>query len=367
MEPVAVAGRRRRPAGPGVLGEPPLDVVPEVLLAPQHPGERLPDHLPLRASERGREHVAVELVGLGAAPLDELVEARPNGSAGRGARSSSRSRTVALSRRAAASSTMPAAAFVPVRAGFTAAASPATTRSMPSLRRRRRSAAPNSRSALVSFSVNSSRCSPSAEQPASPSCSCSARHGPRALRHLAQRRASAPVAPRPGVAEPQRRQQAQGAPSGPRLCTVTRSSTSSGAGLGVLDDHVEVAVVGEDAGVEQLVLELAPAARAVRRDQVVVRELALRVLVEHPHVRVRRRAVEVEVVLLDVLAVVALGVGQAEEPLLEDRVRAVPHRERQAQPLSSSLMPGDAVLAPPVGARARLVVREGRQASPPAL
>jgi hypothetical protein len=34
--------------------------------------------------------------------------------------------------------------------------------------------------------------------------------------------------------------------------------------------------------------------------------------------------VEVEVVLLDVLAVVALRVGEAEEPLLEDRVGVVP-------------------------------------------
>ena len=57
----------------------------------------------------------------------------------------------------------------------------------------------------------------------------------------------------------------------------------------------------------------------------------LRVLVEVLHVRVRRRAVEVEVVLLDVLAVIPLAVGQAEQPLLEDRILPVPQRQGEAQ------------------------------------
>ena len=48
-----------------------------------------------------------------------------------------------------------------------------------------------------------------------------------------------------------------GAGSGPRLCAVTRISRSVGAGLGVLDLDVEVAVVVEHAGVEQFVLHLA--------------------------------------------------------------------------------------------------------------
>ena len=71
-----------------------------------------------------------------------------------------------------------------------------------------------------------------------------------------------------------------------------------------------------------------------------------------------RRAVEVEVVLLDVLAVVALAVGQAEEPLLEDRVLAVPQGQGEAEPLLVVGDAGDAVLAPAIGARAGLVVGE---------
>ena len=72
----------------------------------------------------------------------------------------------------------------------------------------------------------------------------------------------------------------------------------------------------------------------------------------------RRRAVEVEVVLLHVLAVVALAVGEAEEPLLEDRILAVPQGQREAEVLLVIGDAGDAVLAPAVGARAGLIVGE---------
>ena len=71
-----------------------------------------------------------------------------------------------------------------------------------------------------------------------------------------------------------------------------------------------------------------------------------------------RRGVEVVIELLDVLAVIALAVGQAEQPLLQDRVSAVPQGQREAQPLAAVADAGDAVLAPAVGARARLIVRE---------
>jgi hypothetical protein len=71
-----------------------------------------------------------------------------------------------------------------------------------------------------------------------------------------------------------------------------------------------------------------------------------------------RRAVEVEVVLLDVLAVVALAVGEPEQPLLEDRVAPVPEREREAQALLVVADATESVFAPAVGAGSRLFVRE---------
>ena len=97
---------------------------------------------------------------------------------------------------------------------------------------------------------------------------------------------------------------------------------------------------------------------AIARDEVVVREGPLRVLVQHPHVGMGRRRVEVEVVLLDVLAVVALGPGQAEEALLQDRVLPVPQRQREADLLLAIADAGDAVLVPAIGARSGMVVRE---------
>src|SRR4029453_2104582 len=63
-------------------------------------------------------------------------------------------------------------------------------------------------------------------------------------------------------------------------------------------------------------------------------------------------------VLLHVLAVVALGVGEAVHPLLEDRVDAVPQGQPEAQALVVVAEPGDAVLAPLVGPGAGLVVAE---------
>src|SRR5277367_3881875 len=98
----------------------------------------------------------------------------------------------------------------------------------------------------------------------------------------------------------------------------------------IFNKNVEVAVVVEDAGVEQLVFLFVARALAVGLDEVVVRIGAMRVLVEVLHVGVRGSAVEVEVVLLYVLAMITFAVGQAEKPLLEDRILAVPQRNREA-------------------------------------
>ena len=96
--------------------------------------------------------------------------------------------------------------------------------------------------------------------------------------------------------------------SGPRLSTVTRIRMSSGAALAYSTVDVEVAVVVEHAGVERARYSGSSLPRRrFSSTSARVRERRLRVLVEHPHVGVRRRAVEVVVELLDVLAVVALA------------------------------------------------------------
>jgi len=55
--------------------------------------------------------------------------------------------------------------------------------------------------------------------------------------------------------------------------------------------------------------------------------------------------------------VVSLGVGQAEETLLEDRVTAVPQGHGEAEPLLVVGEPGDSILAEAVGEGAGLIVR----------
>src|SRR4051812_32234040 len=55
---------------------------------------------------------------------------------------------------------------------------------------------------------------------------------------------------------------------------------------------------------------------------------------------------------------VAFRVRQTECALLEDRVRAVPQRNREAQPLLLVRDAAQPILAPAIGARPRLVVAE---------
>ncbi len=175
---------------------------------------------------------------------------------------------------------------------------------------------------------------------------------------LAEDRFGALVPPRPGVPEPERRQDVDSRRL--RTAVVDRHANQDvvRSRLGVFEEDVEVPVILEDPRVEQLVLELFPRPPPVRLEEIPVGELALRILVEVLHVRVGRRRVEVEVVLLDVLSVVPLAVGEPEHALLQDRVPLVPQREGETETLLVVGEPAEAVLAPPVGPGTGLVVRE---------
>ncbi len=91
-----------------------------------------------------------------------------------------------------------------------------------------------------------------------------------------------------------------------------------------------------------------------------VGELLVRVPVEPLHPAVRRRAVDGPPVLLGVLAVVALAVGQPEQPLLEDRVLAVPQRDPEVDEAVPVADPAEPVLTPAVGPGVGLIERERR-------
>ena len=165
-------------------------------------------------------------------------------------------------------------------------------------------------------------------------------------------------APGPGVAEPQRGQEVERGGLGAAVDGGHPHQDVFRRGLGVLDDHVEVPVLVEQAGLDQLVLELAAVPASVLLEEPAVGELGLRVLVDVPHVAVARGVVDVEVVLLAVLPVVSLVAGQAEQPLLQDRIAAVPHGEGQADEAVAVGKPGDAILTPAVDPGASLVVVE---------
>src|SRR3954447_9018611 len=113
-----------------------------------------------------------------------------------------------------------------------------------------------------------------------------------------------------------------------------------------------VAVVVEGPGVEKLVFRFELAAASVLREEIRVRELALRIVVAPAVPRMARQRVEVPPVLLRVLAVIALIAGKPEEPLLQHRFPPIPEGERETeQPLDVGEA-GEPVLAPAVRARA---------------
>src|SRR2546426_11384084 len=134
--------------------------------------------------------------------------------------------------------------------------------------------------------------------------------------------------------------------------------------LRVLGDDVEVAIFLEDPGVHELELGISAAAPLILLDEPRVRKLALGILVEALHIGVGRRGVEVEVIVLDVLAMVPLRAGEAENPLLENRVLLVPEREREAEPLVIVRDPEETDLSPAIGAGPRVVLWEVIPGSP---
>jgi hypothetical protein len=56
----------------------------------------------------------------------------------------------------------------------------------------------------------------------------------------------------------------------------------------------------------------------------------LRVFIEEFHIRMSGSAVEIEIVLLDILTVVSFAVGQPKDPFLEDGIFFVPERQCKA-------------------------------------
>src|SRR5262245_7374971 len=94
----------------------------------------------------------------------------------------------------------------------------------------------------------------------------------------------------------------------------------------VLDENVKVPIAVKHSGVQQLVFKPAPSPPLVLLDEVKIREFRLWVLVQILHVGMRRRVIEIEVVLLDVFTVIAFRRHKPEGTLLQDWIPSVPKR-----------------------------------------
>ena len=164
--------------------------------------------------------------------------------------------------------------------------------------------------------------------------------------------------PAPGVAEPDLGQHMNRRLLGAAIGDGHPQQDVVGVRLGIFDVDIEIAVGVEDAGIDDLEFGLPPVAPRVLLHQQVVGKRRLRIFVEHAGVAVGRHRVEIVVELLDVLAVIALAVAQPEHALLQDRVLAVPQRDGQAQLLLGVAKPADPVLAPAIGAAARVIMGE---------
>ncbi|OPZ01129.1 MAG: hypothetical protein BWZ10_03513 [candidate division BRC1 bacterium ADurb.BinA364] len=163
------------------------------------------------------------------------------------------------------------------------------------------------------------------------------------------------AAPGPGVAEPERRQDMNRRARIGAVGDFDADQNVVGRILGVFDEDIEIAPAVERPCVVDLELRLAQAAPGVFLDQSGVREFGLGIFVERFEVGMRRSGIEIIIALLDILAVVALRAGQAEKPLLEDRIAFVPQRQREAEPAFAVADAEQPILAPAIGAAARIV------------
>src|SRR4030095_16210996 len=166
------------------------------------------------------------------------------------------------------------------------------------------------------------------------------------------------MTPRPGVSEPERRKHMKACRLGPSVANRYAHQNVIRTFLGVFKKDVKVAVVFEDACIDKLVLEVIARTSAICLDKIYVRVLTLRILIEVFHVAVCGSRVEVEVILLNVFAVVSFTVGKTEETLFNDRVALLPESNREAKALLVVRDPAETVLTPTVRPRTRLVVTE---------
>src|SRR6266446_10392461 len=128
--------------------------------------------------------------------------------------------------------------------------------------------------------------------------------------------------------------------------------------LSILYQYVSVFVVRKDPGIKQLVFKRVRVrfAPAVFLHQIRIRKRPMRILVEGLHVAVGRSIIQIEVILLHVFPVISFTVSEPEKAFLQNRVVAVPERQRKAKP---GFLIGDAsqtIFTPPISTRTGVIM-----------
>ncbi len=165
-------------------------------------------------------------------------------------------------------------------------------------------------------------------------------------------------APGPGVAKPDGRKQRELSLLRPVIHDLNTDAQIFRRRFGILDAHVEIPVLVEDTAVDQFELRIMAPSAAILLDQPGIGERCLRVLVQIFHVGMRRRRIEVEIVLLHILPVIAFVAGESEDSFFQDRVSPVPQGQGKADDLMAIANAGEAVLVPAIGTRPGLIMGE---------
>ena len=171
-----------------------------------------------------------------------------------------------------------------------------------------------------------------------------------------QRAALVLATPDPRVAKPHRREHVQPRRFRPAVGERQADEHVVRIGLGILRDDIEVASVVEDTRILDFEFRLQARAPRVPLDQLRIGKLRLRILVERPHIGMRRRRIEIVPDLFRIFAVIALRIRKPENPLLQNGIALIPQRHRKAQPALAVADPEQPILAPAIGAAARVIV-----------
>src|SRR6266487_136356 len=156
------------------------------------------------------------------------------------------------------------------------------------------------------------------------------------------------AAPDPGVPKPERRQKVKLAGFWPAICDSNTNQDIVGRAFRVLGKNIEIAVLLKNSRVHQFKLRCISSPAPILGDQLAIRKLGLRIFVERLQVGSRRRGIQIEIFLLDVLAMVALRTGQTEEPLFENWITAIPESQPNANPALTISDAEKSVLTPAI-------------------